>query len=74
MQLGGYILPDPSTLLTSHLEKQELQRLRERAVVAHKTLQDERKRIRKLMTTFGTIRGFSSNNLQMDANYYTAII
>ena len=68
MQLGGYVLPDPSTLLTSHLEEQELYRLREQAIVAHKTLQDERKQVRKLMTTFGTIRGFSNNNLQMVAN------
>ena len=60
VQLERYVFSDLSTLLTSHLEEQELQRLREWAVVAHKTLQDESKRIRKLMTTFGTIRGSNS--------------
>ena len=51
---GGYVLPDLSTLLTSYLQEQELQRLREKAVIAHKLLEDEGKRIRKLMTTFST--------------------
>ena len=59
VQLERYVLSD-LFLLTFHLEEQELQRLREWAVVAHKTLQDESKRIIKLMTTFGTIRGSNS--------------
>ena len=62
VQLGGYVLSDLSTLLTSHLQKRELQRLREQAAVDHKTLQDESKRINKLMTIFGTTRGSSINN------------
>ena len=63
MQSGGYVLPDLSTLLTSHLQEQELQRLHEQTVITYKLLQDESKRIRKLMITFGTIRMFSSNTL-----------
>ena len=54
VQSGGYVLLDLSTLLTSSLQKHELHRLREKAVIAHKLLNDEGKRIRKLMTTFDT--------------------
>ena len=68
VQLGDYVLPDLYTLLTSHLQEQELQRLREYMVVSHKTLQDDSKRIRKLISTFGTNRGSSSNNMIIDAN------
>ena len=68
MHSGGYVLPDLSTLLIFYLQEQELQRLREQAIIAYKLLQDESKHTRKLMITFGIIRGFSSNNLQMDAN------
>ena len=66
VQSGVYGLPDLSTLLTSSLQEQKLQRLREKDVIAHKLLEDEGKRIRKLMTTFSTKS--ASNSLQMEAN------
>ena len=68
IQSGGYVLLDLSTLLTSYLQEQELQRLLEQAVAAHMLLEDEGKRIRKLMTTFGTIHGFAINGLQMESD------
>ena len=54
VQSGGYVLPDLSTLLTSYLQEQELHRLLEKVGIDHKLLEDEGKRIRKLMTTFST--------------------
>ena len=62
------MLPDLSTLLTTYLQEKEIQSLHEQVVIAHKLLEDECKRIRKLMTTFITIRGFASNSLQMESN------
>ena len=61
VQSGGYVLPDLSTLLTYYLQEQEVQRLREEAVIAYKLLEDEGKRIRKLMTNFST--NSTSNSL-----------
>ena len=61
VQSGGYVSPDLSTLLTSYLQEQEVQRLREEAVIAYKLLEDEGKRIRKLMTNFST--NSASNSL-----------
>lgn len=68
VQQGEYYLSNLSTLLTSNLQKQKLQRLREQAVVIHKKLQDKSKQMKKSMTTFVTIHGSSSNNLQTDTN------
>ena len=68
VQSGEYVLPDLSTLLNSYLQEQKLQRLREQAVIVHILVEDDGKRIRKLMTTFDTIRGFTINSLQMESN------
>ena len=63
VQLGGYSLPDLSTLLTSTLQEQALQHFRNHAVVSFKTFQDETRLISKLMFSFGNIRNSSGNNL-----------
>ena len=58
VQLGGYIFPDISKLTTSLLQEQSLQSLREHAVVAYKKLTDESRRIRRIMSTMSSDRGW----------------
>ena len=64
IQLGGYIFPDFSKLTTSLLQEQSLQQLREHAVVSYKTLIDESRRIRRIMSTMNTDRVHNNTVVQ----------
>ena len=49
VQLKKHIFPDISKLITSLLQEQYLQTLKEHAIVAYNKLADESRRIRRIM-------------------------
>ena len=69
VQFGRCIFHDISKLTTSLLHKQSLQSLREHAVVTYKTLTDESRRIRRIMSTMNSDRGTSNNNSFVQSHY-----
>ena len=68
VQLGGYVLPDISTLTTSLLQEQALQILREIAVVSFKKLSDEIRRIRRIMSQDVALNNSTQHHLASNNN------
>ena len=66
---GNIFFPDISQLTTSLLQEQSLQKLREHAVVAFKTLADETRHIRRIMSTLPTDRISSHNPIFVESHH-----
>ena len=67
--MGGYLLPNFSTLTTSLSQKRELQILREHSVTAFKTLTDKSNRIKKLVASF-SIAKYTRSKVPSDAIHF----
>ena len=70
----GHTLTDLSTLTLSFSQEREFQNIRKHSVVVYKTLMDENRRIRKIMTNFSHGRNSHANNLVIDADCHFLLL
>ena len=71
VQLGGYVFTDISTLTTSFLQEQALQKLCEIVVVSFKQLSDETRRIRRIMSQYVALNNPTQHHLNTNNNTHS---
>ena len=73
VQLGEYMFPNISTLTTSLLQEQALQKLREIAVISFKKLSDETWRLHRIMSQNVVLNNSTQHHLDTKNNTHSGL-